>query len=499
MAVWQSVAGVTFFSVLQILVQFALQMLLAARFGTSPAIDALQATLAIPQAIQLLLTLPLGFALVPLLTRAFQKDANDPEAWQMIATVGGMLVATALTATMVLYIGRSFWIDFFLPGLDSMRHQLASDQLIWLSWQVLWGSMVTFLSTIYQAQQRFLYPAWIAFAFSLLHALWTWRWATGGIEAYTLSMFLTGLGWVTALIWPLRRALQREPFGINPMARDLWRMALPLLLGNAVMRWDMVVERWLLSFLPPGTIAHFGYTQRFVTALSSISVGGLLTVLFARLNRGEQDEGADAVRHRQMQGIYALLWILIPIVVGISFFAESVTGDLLQRGAFSATDTAAVGSLFRVLVWTLLGASLADWTARGFFAIGNTMTPTWIGLVAMLLGWAAKAILVRLLGSEGLAIGSVVHLTLTALAIGIVLSWRIGPLWDRPLTHDTLRLATSALATCFLCLPLVAALPQGGSLAVAPLGAGLYLTFLYLQNDRLARLLIAQLTERFRS
>jgi hypothetical protein len=60
MAVWRSVAGVTFFSVLQILVQFSLQMLLAARFGTSPAIDALQATLAIPQAIQLLLTLPLG-------------------------------------------------------------------------------------------------------------------------------------------------------------------------------------------------------------------------------------------------------------------------------------------------------------------------------------------------------------------------------------------------------------------------------------------------------
>jgi putative peptidoglycan lipid II flippase len=498
MAVWRSVAGVTFFSVLQILVQFALQMLLAARFGTSPAIDALQATLAIPQAIQLLLTLPLGFALVPLLTRAFQKDPNDPEAWQMIATVGGMLVTIALIATMSLCTWRSFWIDFFLPGLDPMRHQLAADQLIWLAWQVLWGCMVTFLSTIYQSQQRFLYPALTAFTFSLIHAIWTWQWATRGIEAYTLSMFLTGLGWVMALIWPLRNELQREPFGINPMSRELGRMALPLLLGNAVMRWDMVVERWLLSFLPPGNIAHFGYTQRFVTALASISVGGLLTVLFARLNQGEQDEGADAVRHRQMQGIYALLWILIPIVLGISFFAESVSGDLLQRGAFSAADTAAVGTLFRVLVWTLLGASLADWTARGFFTLGNTMTPTWIGLIAMLLGWVGKAILVRSLGSEGLVIGSVVHLTLTALAIGIVLSWRIGPLWDRALTYDTIRLVTAALATCFLCLPVVSALPRGGCLAVAPLGAGLYLILLYWQNDRLARLLIAQLTERFR-
>jgi putative peptidoglycan lipid II flippase len=498
MAVWQSVAGVTFFSVLQILVQFVLQMLLAARFGTSPAIDALQATLAIPQAIQLLLTLPLGFALVPLLTRAFQKDPNDPEAWQMIATVAVVLVTTALIATMTLCIWRSFWIDFFLPGLDPTRHQLAADQLIWLSWQVLWGCMVAFLSTLYQAQQRFLYPALIAFAFSLLHAMWTWGWATRGIEAYTLSMFLTGLGWVIALIWPLRHALQREPLGFNSMARDLYRMALPLLLGNAVMRWDMVFERWLLSFLPPGNIAHFGYAQRFVTALSAISVGGLLTVLFARLNRGGQEEGADAVRLRQMQGIYALLWILIPIVVGISFFAESVTGDLLERGAFSASDTAAVGRLFRILIWTLLGASLADWTARGFFAIGNTMTPTWIGLVVMLLGWAGKAALVRSLGSEGLAIGSVVHLTLAALAIGIVLSWRIGPLWDRSLTQDTRRLVMAALATCLLCLPVVAALPQGGCLAVAPLGAGLYLILLYWQNDRLAGLLIAQLTERFR-
>jgi putative peptidoglycan lipid II flippase len=498
MAVWQNVAGVTFFSILQILVQFALQMLLAARFGTSPAIDALQATLAIPQAIQLLLTLPLGFAMVPLLTRAFQKDPSDPEAWQMIATVGGMLVSTALIVTIALCIWRSFWIDFFLPGLDPTRHQLAADQLIWLSWQVLWGCMVTFLSTLYQSQQRFLYPALIAFASSLIHAIWTWRWATRGIEAYTLSMFLTGLGWVMALIWPLRKELQREPLGINSMSRDLYRMALPLLLGNAVMRWDMVVERWLLSFLPPGNIAHFGYTQRFVSALSSISVGGLLTVLFARLNRGEQDEGTDAVRDRQLQGIYALLWILVPIVLGISFFAESVTGDLLQRGAFTASDTAAVGSLFRILVWTLLGASLADWTARGFFAVGNTMTPTAIGLVAMLLGWACKAVLARSLGSEGLAIGSVVHLTLTALAIGIVLSWRIGPLWDRSLTLDTLRLVLAALATCFLCLPLVARLPHGGSLAVAPLGAGLYLVLLYWQNDRLARLLISHLTERLR-
>jgi putative peptidoglycan lipid II flippase len=498
MAVWRSVAGVTFFSVLQILVQFSLQMLLAARFGTSPAIDALQATLAIPQAIQLLLTLPLGFALVPLLTRAFQKDPNDPEAWQMIATVGASLTTAALLFTISICIWRSFWIDFFLPGLDPMRHQLAADQLIWLAWQVLWGCMVTFLSTLYQTQQRFLYPAIIAFAFSLTHALLTWQWATRGTEAYTLSMFLTGLGWVTALIWPLRLQLGKEPFGINSMSRELWRMALPLILGNAVMRWDMVFERWLLSFLPPGNIAHFGYTQRFVTALSSICVGGLLTVLFARLNQGKEDEGDDAVRHRQMQGIYALLWILVPIVLGISFFAESVTGDLLQRGAFSASDTAAVGRLFRVLVWTLLGASLADWTARGFFAIGNTMTPTWIGLVAMLLGWGGKAILVSALGSEGLAIGSLVHLTLTAMAIGIVLSWRIGPLWDRSLTQDAMRLVTAALATCFLCLPLVAALPKGGSLAVAPLGAGLYLVFLYWQNDRLAKLLVAYLTEKVR-
>jgi putative peptidoglycan lipid II flippase len=492
------VAGVTFFSILQILVQFVLQMLLAARFGTSPEIDALQATMAIPQAIQLLLTLPLGFALVPLLTRAFERDPNDPEAWQMIATLGGILATTALVVTLSLCIFRSFWIDFFLPGLDAMRHQLAADQLIWLAWQVLWGCMVTFLSTIYQTQQRFLYPAMIAFVFSLTHALMTWRWATRGIEAYTLSMFLTGLGWVTVLLWPLRMQIGREPFGINPMVRDLWRMTLPLLLGNAVMRWDMVVERWLLSFLPAGNIAHFGYTQRFVTALSQICIGGLLTVLFARLNRGEEDERDDAVRQRQMHGIYALLWILIPIVLGISFFAESVTGDLLQRGAFSASDTAAVGSLFRILVWTLVGASLADWTARGFFSIGNTMTPTWIGLVAMLLGWGGKAILVSSLGSEGLAIGSVVHLTLAALAIGIVLSWRVGPLWDRSLTQDTLRLVTAALATCFLCLPLVAALPKGGSLVVAPLGAGLYLVFLYWQNDRLTRLLIAHLTERFR-
>jgi hypothetical protein len=61
-----------------------------------------------------------------------------------------------------------------------------------------------------------------------------------------------------------------------------------------------------------------------------------------------------------------------------------------------------------------------------------------------------------------------------------------------------MRLVTAALATCFLCLPLVAALPKGGSLAVAPLGAGLYLVFLYWQNDRLAKLLVAYLTEKVR-
>jgi putative peptidoglycan lipid II flippase len=113
---------------------------------------------------------------------------------------------------------------------------------------------------------------------------------------------------------------------------------------------------------------------------------------------------------------------------------------LLQRGAWTAEDTAATAWALAFFALGIAGHSLLEVLSRAFYALSDTRTPVLIGLVSVIANIVLSLLFVRVLGSPaslsrgpfaGLALANSLATLLEGLALWLLLRRRIGSLKDR--------------------------------------------------------------------
>ena len=63
---------------------------------------------------------------------------------------------------------------------------------------------------------------------------------------------------------------------------SLFVLMLPLLMGSMFSKMSLVVERFITSRLPPGSIAYLGYASRIIAALILFLAQGASIAIFQR-------------------------------------------------------------------------------------------------------------------------------------------------------------------------------------------------------------------------
>jgi putative peptidoglycan lipid II flippase len=173
----------------------------------------------------------------------------------------------------------------------------------------------------------------------------------------------------------------------------------------------------------------------------------------------------------------------VPAAVGLVVLSSPITALLFQHGRFDADDAALTSRMVAVygsVVWAYIGLLIVH---RGYYAIGDRITPVRIGMLAVTVNVALNLVLVWLLGGIGLAIGTAAA---TALQAGLAtwkLQSRAGRLdWtDIRLTLvKTLFASGTMAAVCLVArylLPVGPSLTERGLALGGPLMAGLAVYF----------------------
>jgi putative peptidoglycan lipid II flippase len=261
---------------------------------------------------------------------------------------------------------------------------------------------------------------------------------------------------------------------------------LPLLVGGIYLRLDPLFDRVFGSFMTEGSIAHLGYSQRFIAALLTLSTGGILTVLFPKLSSNDDASDQHALRDKIQRSLYGMLVVLTPIVIGGSLFAVPVTRDLLERGEFLPSDTQAVAELFQILLLFLAAASIADLIARGFYTIGDTRTPTLIGTIGVTVGLVLKYFLSKNFGVQGIVWANSIYYVAVTLVLTWLLSRRIGPLLSTGIGRQLLKPVFASCVACCLAYIVIALGGRYSSLPAAIIAAAAYPGILLLVREPLA-------------
>lgn len=481
----RSVGVLSLMAILQLLTQFALQCILADRFGASAVVDAFNAALALPSALNTMLSVTLGFVLIPTLSNVFRPDRDASNAWQLAISVGVWvaMLTGAISTTLSLF---SYPItDFFYGGFEGDTMSLSANCLRSLAWQLFLGAIVAWLTAVHNARLTFAWPALTALLGAGINLILAQWWMQSGIEGYVWSILVSGIVQVALLMAPIGLTMVQHLRWTHP---ELWPMAmrwLPLLVGGIYIRLDPILDRYLGSFLEVGSIAYLGYAQRFIYAILAIATGGLMTVLLPNLSPSATENLAGGLGERLRRGLHGLTLIVIPIAIGGCMFAEWSTRDLLERGVFRPEDTLRVAELFRILLVMFLCASLGDLISRGFYAIGDTRTPTVVAAIGVTLTAIGKWFLVTRFGVQVLAWGTSIYFGLVLIAMSALLSRQVPGLFDRRWLVMVCKSGLASLGACAVAYGIAASIGRYGTWVAAPVAVVVYGVCLWGVGERL--------------
>ncbi|MFD7699458.1 murein biosynthesis integral membrane protein MurJ [Streptomyces caelestis] len=399
---------------------------LARLFGAGSDTDAFLVAWTVPEiAATLLIEDGLAIALIPAFSMALARRARgvpgDPVRDLVKATLPRLCLAFAAVAALVA-AGAPYLVRVLAPGLPDPRLAVDCTRLTALS--LLAFGLAGYCSAALRAHRRFFAPAAIYVAYNtgivatmfLLGGEWGVRSAAVGVAVGSCLMVAVQL----PSLWRRLASPAPAPAATGPADEERpVRLALiaAVLLFALCRQSQVLVERFLASSLPAGSISHLNYAQKVAQIPMTLSLM-VCTVTFPVVARALADGDTRRARARVERDLVLASCVVLAGMCAVIACAPQMIELLFQRGAFTAADTAATANVMRVYALGLLGQTLVGALVRCYFSAGR---PSWYPLGVMAAGVVATsligAVTVGRWGVAGIAAANAFGITVTAVLL----------------------------------------------------------------------------------
>ncbi len=377
-------------------------------FGRDWHTDAYVSAFSIPDLIYFLASggaLSAGF--VPVFTGYLTKgeDEKAMRTFRVLMTYLGLLLLSLIVAFEVL---APQLVALLFPGMvgDEQKFTLTVRLVrILLPAQFFFvlGSLFTgaLWSLRYFAEpqvQSVLYNLFILFG-GILGAQFCAHWLGKGIEGMAIGA-LTGAAVGAGLVQA--RKLWQVGMDFRPCfdwrdegARQVLKLVIPVVFSLSVTQINAIIlPRSFSSLLPHGAATAVEMANRIMqlpVALFGASVG---IALFPTLSALATKEAIDDLRRQVANGLRTVLFMTVPTAVLMAVLREPIVALFFEYGRWKSSDTQATALALLFYSFGVPAMSCQQVLARGFYALRDTWTPVWVGLLSFALAFALNAALV---------------------------------------------------------------------------------------------------------
>lgn len=397
----------------------------------------------------------LGSAFIPVFTGLLATDQRQ-KAWKLASAITNLVtLVLLLTSILALVFARQIVQGILAPGFNSQETLLTVRLLrIQILSSIIFG-WSGLLMGILNSHQHFLLP-------SLAPAFYQLGWILG-ILLLAPSIGIFGLAWGVVIGSGLH-LLVKLPLLFRLPGRSYWpslglkmsevrevaRLMAPRLLGVAVVQLNFLLNTFLASFQPEGSITALSLAFPLMimpeaAIAQSIAIAALPTFA-AQVARQEISE----MRSSLAGTLRVALFLSIPATIGLILLREPLVALLYQSREFTAQST-------RLVAWALLwyavglvGHSLVEITSRAFYALHDTKTPVMVGVATMTLNLALSllfAFLFQRIGwmpHGGLALANSTATALESIVLLVLMRKRLKGLHGRRILTSITRAVASA-------------------------------------------------------
>ena len=429
---------------------------LAYFFGASNAMDAFYVAYRIPNLMRdLFAEGVMSAAFVPAFTRRLTVAGREA-AWRLgtqlinalIVITGGLVLAGIVFADP---LTRLFARDFAeVPGKFELTVEMTRVMLPFLTLVAVAAACMGMLNSLHRFFAPALSPAMFNVSLILSIVVLVPLMPRVGFEpimAVAFGVVLGGVGQIASQYWVLRREGFRYRLTLNPTdrgLREILKLMGPGTIAGAAMQINLLVNTILATGQGTGAVSWLTYAFRLMYLPIGVFGVSIATAAMPVLSRHAALGELHQVRLTISRSLRLMLMLMVPATVGLIVLAVPIVRLSFERGSFTPEDTEATALALACYAPGIVGYSAVRIAVPSFYALGTSLTPALVSLGSVGLNIVLNLVLVRVLGYQGLALGTAIASVTNGMLMLALLRQRLDGLEGASIANSFARITVAA-------------------------------------------------------
>lgn len=384
--------------------------IIAYYFGASAMTDAFFSAFKISNFFrQLLGEGALGSSFIPLYNERVESEGEE-NSKQFIYSILNLLFVFSTIVTILMIIFSQGIIDGIVSGFPDETKIIASRLLKIMSVYFVFISLSGMVCAILNNFKQFAVPASTSIFFNLAIILASMYFGkTYGIDALAYGVVIGGLFQFLVVLPAFFKIMKGYSFKIDwkdPYLKKIFIMICPMLIGIVARQVNTIVDQMFASYLAEGGVSALENATRLYLLPVGVFGVSISTVIFPALSKAMSKNDLDGATDNIIKGLNILLFLIIPSIAVLTFYAPEVIRLTLSYGKF---DEEAVRVTSQALLYYSLG--LYFYTAiylmtRAFYSVKNSKYPVKFSIISIVINIVLNFLLIKSMAYRGLALST---------------------------------------------------------------------------------------------
>ena len=415
-----------FLTFIGMLLALVVDVLLAARLGTSQTTDALIIAFSLPRLIDTVSRDGIKFSFIPLFIER-RNTLSKNSFNHFVSGIINVSLAFGIIVTILFEVLAPGIVTALAPGFSSAGTAEATLLFRASVPLVIFAPANAILSVLLNSQKRFLgvalrnavAPGFMLVGFGL-------AWGQSNVALWVAIAYAVGFGvfFLTLFTDAARSGYKhswRKWSSRDDISR-LWEAGFLPTLGFILGQLGRLITRQVLvSFVAVGAISTFYFAVRLVSAAQSIIGVSIATTSLPTMTEHEQSGQKTRLASQMQKNLVKVLLVSLPAVIFIVFFNQPAIDLLYGHGSFNEASIEQTSQVFTWLGLSLIFISIVPVINAGLYALRAYRAVFYImfsmALVSVFLAW----LFLQWLGLIGIAISTPLAALVNVIVIVYVL------------------------------------------------------------------------------
>jgi putative peptidoglycan lipid II flippase len=214
----------------------------------------------------------------------------------------------------------------------------------------------------------------------------------------------------------------------HPGLKRIGILMLPATFGAAVFQINTLIQTFLASLLPGGSMSYLYYADRLVQFPLAIFGIATATAVLPSLSRQAAEGDFEGLKSTFSYALNFVFYITIPSMVGLIVLREPIVALLFKRGAFSVQATKLTADALLYYAIGLWAFSAVRIVISTFYALQDTKTPVKMAILSIIANILFGIILMGPMRHAGLALALTLSMILNLALLIQALRTKLGAL-----------------------------------------------------------------------